>query len=195
MLGKSDTKQALSDEYLLTLVANQDVAAYERLYDRHARTIYGLILRIVRQSSVAEELLQEVFWQIWRDAGQYNEGGAAAAWMFRIGRNRSLDELRRRKARPQTDDDATVENAHRALGAEQPSAESEAEYQLNRHAIIAALDDLPPEQRVCVELAYFEGLTHAEVSARLDIPPGTVKSRLRIGMEKLERSLRRVGYP
>lgn len=188
-------QQQYTDEYLLSLVANQDAGAYEQLYDRHSRTIYSLILRIVRDPSIAEELLQDVYWQIWRDAGQYNESGAAAAWMFRIGRNRSLDELRRRKSRPQADDQADIESAYRAKGTEQPSAESEAVYQIKRQQIVAALSDLPPDQKVCVEMAYFEGLTHKEISIRLGIPAGTVKSRLRIGMEKLERSLRRVGYP
>lgn len=184
-----------TDEHLLTLVALQDVAAYEILYDRHASTIYGLILRIVNDARIAEELLQDVFWHIWRDAEQFDNSGAARAWMFRIGRNRSLDELRRRKARPQVDERVEIEDAHRSAGTEQASAESEAEYQLNRRDIQMAMDDLPPEQRACVELAYFEGLSHSEIMGKLDIPIGTVKSRLRIGMEKLERSLRRVGYP
>ncbi|MEM7131317.1 MAG: sigma-70 family RNA polymerase sigma factor [Chloroflexota bacterium] len=191
----AEKQSQYTDEQLLKLVANRDMAAYEALYDRHSTTIYSLILRIVRASSIAEELLQDVFWQIWRDAGHFDGKGAATAWMFRIGRNRSLDQLRRQKARPETDEQSSVEDAHRVSGAEQPSAESEAEVQLNREQVVGALNELPPEQKSCVELAYFEGLSHREIAERLDIPPGTVKSRLRIGLEKLERTLRKAGYP
>ena len=184
-----------TDEHLLTLIANQDMGAYEVLYDRHARTIYSLILRIVKSPEVAEDLLQDVFWQIWRDARQYDGGGAATAWMFRIGRNRGLDELRRRKSRPRADEQTDVESAYRAASREQPSAESEAEEGLNRQRIVSVLGDLPPDQRSCVELAYFVGLSHREISERLNVPVGTVKSRLRIGLEKLERGLRKAGFP
>lgn len=185
----------LTDEHLLSLVVSRDIDAYELLYDRHSTTIYSLILRIVREPGVAEDLLQDVFWQIWRDAAQFDGTGAARAWMFRIGRNRSLDELRRRKARPVSDDQTDIQSAYQRTGTDQPSAEAEAEYLLNRQQIMAALANLPPDQKICVELAYFEGLSHREIGSQLDIPVGTVKSRLRIGMEKLERELRKAGYP
>ena len=183
----------LSDEELLGLVAQQqDKRAYETLYDRHASTIFSLIVRIVRERPAAEELLQETFWQI---ASQFDQSGAAAAWMFRIGRNRSLDELRRRKARPQPDENTDLESAYQAVGIEQPTAEMQAELLFNRQQIQHSLADLPEEQRACIELAYFEGFSHRQIVEQLGIPIGTVKSRLRIGMEKLERSLRLAGYP
>lgn len=193
--GAASDYNSLSDEHLLRMVAKQDLHAYEVLYDKHAAAMFGLILRIVRDSTAAEELLQETFWQIWQNASQYEGTGAAAAWMFRIGRNRSLDELRRQKARPRSSEQVDIESAYRTTGANQPSAESEAETLLNRQQIQHALSALPEEQRVCLTLAYFEGLSHAQIGERLNLPMGTVKSRLRIGMEKLERSLRTAGFP
>lgn len=191
--SNSDQHQ-LTDSYLLQLVATRNVDAYEVLYERHAMTIYGLILRIVREARVAEDLLQDVFWKIWRSAQQFDGSGAATAWMFQIGRNSSLDELRRRKSRPQANEWVEVEDAYCSLAIEYPSAEFEAEYLFNQQEIIAALSQLPQEQKCCIELAYFEGLTHSEIRDRLNIPKGTVKSRLRRGLEKLEMHLRKAGY-
>ena len=91
----------VSDETLLRLVARQNSAAYETFYDRHTTAVYSLILRIIRQPTRAEELLQETFWQVWRNAATYRGEGAALAWLLRIARNRALDELRRQKVRPQ----------------------------------------------------------------------------------------------
>lgn len=195
MNAEPETKQSLSDEYLLTLVARQDVAAFERLYDRHSRTIYSLILHIIRKPAMAQQVLQEVFMQVWQDAGQYNESTPAADWMLRIGRNRSLIEFRHLNAEPQAQELGDDDAVNRNQAVEQPSAEAEAQYQLNRRTIISALNDLPPQQRVCVELAYFEGLTHTDIGAKSELLPGTVKKHLRIGMEKLERALHRSVEP
>src|SRR5919108_3098677 len=92
-----------SDEALLQLIAQQDAAALEMLYDRYAQTIYNLIKRIVQDSAIADELLQETFWQVWQACGQgqFRGEGVALAWLCRIARNKSLDQLRRQKARPQ----------------------------------------------------------------------------------------------
>ena len=189
------TVHTASDEELLTLIDQQDIAAYEQLYDRHAQTVFGLILRIVRNQTIAEEVLQEAFWQVWKSAAQYRNQGAATAWIFRIARNRSLDELRRQKVRPQAAEHVEVEAAVRNSGSHHQSAEYEAERQLNAERIQFVLGEIPVEQRTCFELAYFDGLSQREIAEEINVPVGTVKSRMRIGLEKLERLLRREGFP
>lgn len=180
------------DEVLLQMTARKSVEAYEALYDRHAQVMYNLIFRIVREADVADELLQDAFWQIWQNAQQYRGAGAAAAWMYRVARNRALDHLRREKARPRLGD-APLEEAYPAAGAV-PSAEAETEANLRRTQVQAALDAIPHEQRVCLELAYFEGKSQREIAEETQTAVGTIKSRMRIGLEKLERLLRSAGY-
>lgn len=192
-----------TDETLLQRTAQQDVAAYEILYDRHMQAVYSLILRIVRQPTRAEELLQETFWQVWRNAVDFRSEGAAIAWILRIARNRSLDELRRQKVRPQVapsteaDDDrsAQMERALARAAAAENSVEHTVTRRWNQQQVQRALGEIPADQRICLELSYFEGYSQREISEYLDLPMGTVKSRMRIGMEKLEYQLRQVGFP
>jgi RNA polymerase sigma-70 factor (ECF subfamily) len=103
----------LSDEILLQRVAQQDAAALEELYDRHAQVIYNLIMRIVRETTLAEELLQETFWQVWRQADKFRGEGTAVAWLYRIARNKSLDQLRRQQVRSQAVDPPNEEAGYR----------------------------------------------------------------------------------
>lgn len=185
-----------SDEILLRLIAERDVAALETLYDRHAQTIYNLILRIVREPTLAEEVLQDTFWQTWQKAAEFQASGAATAWLYRIARNKSLDMLRRQKARPQpisttlTGDDA---EGLATLATSAPSVESGVEQAWKRRLVRLALGTIPSEQRQCLELAYFEGLSQREIAAYMATPLGTVKTRMRIGLEKMERILRTAG--
>lgn len=180
------------DEVLLQMTARKSVEAYEVLYDRHAQVMYNLVLRIVRQPDTADEVLQDAFWQIWQNAGQYRGAGAAAAWMYRVARNRALDALRREKVRPQASE-TPLEDVAQRLG-HQPSAEAETEANLRRREVIDALESIPQEQRVCLELAYFEGKTQREIAEETRTALGTIKSRMRIGLEKLERLLRSAGH-
>ena len=191
-----------TDETLLQRTAQQDVAAYEALYDRHAKTVYGLILRIVRQPARAEELLQETFWQVWRNARDFREEGAAVAWLLRIARNRSLDELRRQKARPQpadgpADEDDRIRQMEQALAQNggSNSVEDTVARRWNQQQVQRALAVIPADQRLCLELSYFEGYSQREIADYLNLPIGTIKSRMRIGMEKLEYQLRQIGFP
>lgn len=186
----------LSDEELLKRISRQDLQAYETLYDRHASPIFGLIMRMIKDRQLAEDLLQETFWQIWQSAYQFQGNGVAAAWLFRIARNRCLDELRRQRARPGAAmDDLTEILEQRTLREQDVTAESEPEVMLSRKRIQEALDDIPPDQRICLEWAYFDGYTQREIAEIINVPLGTVKSRMRIGLEKLERLLRGAGFP
>lgn len=189
-----ETYSQQSDEQLLRLVAQGEVAAYELFYDRHAQTVYSLLVRIVRERPIADELLQETFWQVWRNAESYRGNGAAAAWLLRIARNRALDELRRQKARPQWvgNEGAQVDNEFQRQGG---AAGQDLQRHLDQRQVQQALATLPADQRTCLELGYFDGLTHREIAEQLDLPAGTVKSRMRLALEKMERLLRGQGYP
>jgi RNA polymerase sigma-70 factor (ECF subfamily) len=189
-LGSRPNLSQQSDEALLQLVAQRNLAAYDLLYRRHAQVMYNLIVRIVRDQATAEDLLQDVFWQIWENANQYRGSGAALAWMMRVARNRALDQLRRQRVRPPvvSDDAEEVEAI-----ADATTTEEAVEIQMRRAQVQRALESIPDDQRLCLELAYFEGLSQREIAEQTNMAVGTIKSRIRIGLEKVERLLRGSG--
>lgn len=193
-LRTAESYSQQSDEQLLRLVAQGEVAAYELFYDRHAQVVYSLLVRIVRERPIADELLQETFLQVWRNAERYRGSGAAAAWLLRIARNRALDELRRQKARPQRAEGESVQ-AESEFERQAEAAGQDLQRHLDQRQVQQALATLPVDQRTCLELGYFDGLTHREIAEQLDLPAGTVKSRMRLALEKMERLLRGQGYP
>ena len=199
-----------SDEALLALVARRERQAFEILYDRYAATAYSLILRIVRDRGTAEDVLQETFWQIWSKAHEYKGEGQAAAWLLRIARNRSIDEVRRQKRRA-PEQAASLDHLHEEPGATDSQAmplhpllrgaarassdvAAEVARHLSRSQLLAALQSIPPEQRQCLELAYFDGLSQQQIADHVNLPLGTVKTRVRMGLAKLEHILRAVGF-
>jgi RNA polymerase sigma-70 factor, ECF subfamily len=187
----------LTDEALIERIIARDAQALDALYDRHAQTIYNLILRIVHQSDIADDLLQETFWQLWKKAGEYGGQGAAAAWLYRIARNKSLDQLRRQKARPQPvvtsseEEETVIWSRLEAPGSE---VETVVERRWERQQVRKALQSIPAEQRLCLELAYFEGMSQSQIADYTETPLGTIKTRIRTGMQKLERLLNGSGY-
>jgi RNA polymerase sigma-70 factor (ECF subfamily) len=189
-LGSRPNLSHHSDEALLQLVAQRNLAAYDLLYQRHAQVMFNLIARIVRDQGTAEDLMQDVFWQIWENANQYRGSGAALAWMMRVARNRALDQLRRQRVRPPlvSDDAEEVE-----MVAASTSTEEAVEIQLRRAQVQRALEAIPEDQRLCLELAYFDGLSQREIAEQTNMAVGTIKSRIRIGLEKVERLLRGSG--
>lgn len=186
-LGSRPNLSQHTDEALLQLVAQQNLAAYDLLYQRHAQVIYNLLVRIVREPATAEDLMQDVFWQIWENAHQYRGSGAALAWMMRVARNRALDQLRRQRVRPAMipTDTEEVENI-----AASSTVEEAVENRMRRAQVQQALNSIPEDQRICLELAYFEGLSQREIAEQTNMAVGTIKSRIRIGLEKVERMLR-----
>jgi RNA polymerase sigma-70 factor, ECF subfamily len=168
-------------------MAQGDSEAIAELYDRHARPIYSLALRILRDARDAEDVVQDVFSQAWRQASRYCASqGAVGAWLLMLTRARAIDRLRARRARPDTasDDRATADLVDAAPPADRQLLSAE---QITR--VRAAVDDLPVLQRVAIELAYFEGLTHVEIAAHMEQPLGTVKTRIRLALTKLRDAL------
>src|SRR5882724_9367800 len=161
---------------LIRQMAAGDRQAFALFYDRHAPVVFPLILRIVRERADASDVLQEVFWEAWRDAGGYDPSrGSPEAWMITRARTRAIDRVRATRRRSQTFV-APLDEAMAAAPAE-PAAD--------RGTIRSALGRLPEAQREVIELAYYAGLTQTEIAARIKQPLGTVKTRIRLGLERL----------
>jgi len=154
------------------------------LYDLFASRVYSLAMRMLRDTRDAEEVVQDVFAQAWRSARRYDrERGTIAAWLLVMARTRALDRLRARRAAGRTGSDDSVDlELLPDTGISQDLAVITEE---QAHALRHALEELPADQRLALELAYFEGLSHADVAARLAQPLGTVKTRIRLGLMKL----------
>jgi RNA polymerase sigma-70 factor (ECF subfamily) len=177
-----------TDEELMALVLRRQEAALGAIYDRYIRLVYAVALRITGDRETAEEVVQDVFQNVWQAAGSFQPGvGSFAAWLLGIARHRAIDATRskreRARAREQTLDDV------RPAG-EEMSLEREVAQRLLRDTVRAALDALPANQRQTIELAYYGGLTRVEIAERLNEPVGTVKTRLRLGLLKLRELLR-----
>ena len=175
-----------TDIALLDRIVARDERAVGELYDRHNRLLFGLILRVLRDRSEAEEVLQEVFVLVWTRAETYNVAlGPPAAWLVRIARNRAIDRLRSNSVRLRA-----VESAPLPEPAQSP--ESSAAVSQQQRAVRAALEALPPDQRVLIEHAYYMGLTQSELAEKFKLPLGTVKTRVRTGMMALREQLSQV---
>jgi len=179
------------DQQVLERLTRGEPEALAELYDRHARAIYSLAIRIVRDQSDAEDIVQEVFSQAWRQAGRYDSArGNVVAWLLTLTRSRAIDRLRGRRARPWEAAEGQTPAMLPAGGlAPDLAAESAEAVSLLR----GALESLPLVERTALELAYFEGLTHTEVAARLEMPLGTVKTRIRQGLLRLRSAMTREG--
>ena len=173
----------LTDENLISLVAgSNDPQAFTTLYDRHSHAAYSLAYRMMGERQAAEDLLQDAFLKVWRGAASYRtERASARTWMLSIVHNRGIDQLRSLASRRRTQEKVEA-SAQRS----QPSnAFGEAWRNLQREQVREALGSLPPEQLKVLELAYFSGYTHVEISEMLGLPLGTVKGRLRLGLKKV----------
>jgi RNA polymerase sigma-70 factor (ECF subfamily) len=173
---------------LIGRVAEGDQSALTTLYDATSRLVFGLILRVVVDRSTAEEVLLDVYTQVWRQASTYDtKRGAPLAWLMTIARTRSIDRLRSGKHEHQNREslDAIGEITSSSASPEADSVTAE-----RRQLLRAALDTLSAEQREVIELAYYAGLSHSEIALKLGQPLGTVKTRTRLGMMKLRDMLR-----
>jgi RNA polymerase sigma-70 factor, ECF subfamily len=183
----SETSVPQADADLLRRLARGDRDAVAELYDRHAARVLGLALRIVRDSSDAEDVVQEVFSQAWRTAPNYEASrGTVAGWLLMMARTRAIDRVRARQARR----DAGVEPDPETIPSTAVPVPEQIIANQQTARIRGAMVGLPVEQKTALELAYFEGLTQSEIAERLKIPLGTVKTRIRAALAFLRRSVR-----
>ncbi len=186
-MGTSKAER-LADEELMPRIGEKDANAFEVFYDRHGGVAYSLAYRIVGERGAAEDVTQEAFISIWRSGARYDAArGSVRTWMLGIVRNRAIDFLRSKAGRAPKldfDDDSVLE--HR------PAAERTESEALRREAareVRGALDELPGEQAKVIQLAYFGGFSHSEIAGMLGVPLGTVKGRMRLGLEKIRGEL------
>lgn len=182
-----------SDPSLLDRVARGDEAALGRLYDKYSAALYAVAFRISGERSDAEEIVLDSFTQAWRDATRFQSSrGSVIAWLSMICRSRALDLIRARSRRTKvvTKAAAADPDTTPAMGAAQPGTDRDLERMERRKVVAEALMALSPPQRQAVQLAYYEGLSHSEIAERLGEPLGTVKTRVRLAMQRLRESLR-----
>ena len=186
-------RQAMSDEDLMSAICSRAEWAIELLYQRYHRYAYSLAFHILRDSSAAEDVVQEVFLSIWRKAASYQpQNGSVHRWLQAIVHHRAIDKIRAATHRDYQWAPLQAEN-EQDPASEEPELWEQAWHGEQQTLIRAALEQLPPEQRQVIELAYFGGYTHAEIAEQWNIPLGTVKGRMRLGLQKMKRLLQEQG--
>jgi RNA polymerase sigma-70 factor, ECF subfamily len=172
----------LADEDLISLVEAADAEAFATLYDRHSRAAFSLAHRMMGERQASEDLAQDAFLKVWRGASSYRaERGSVRTWILSIVHNRGIDQLRSQASRRRAQ-----EKIEASAPRSQPSdAFTETLRNSQRDQVREALNTLPPEQLKILELAYFSGYTHVEISDLLGLPLGTVKGRMRLGLKKV----------
>jgi RNA polymerase sigma-70 factor (ECF subfamily) len=172
----------LADEDLISLVEAADAEAFATLYDRHSRAAFSLAYRMMGERQASEDLAQDAFLKVWRSASSYRaERGSVRTWILSIVHNRGIDQIRSQASRRRTQ-----ERIEASAPRSQPSeAFTETWRNSQRDQVREALNTLPPEQLKILELAYFSGYTHAEISELVDVPLGTMEGRMRLGLKKM----------
>jgi RNA polymerase sigma-70 factor, ECF subfamily len=171
-----------ADEDLMPLIEVGDAEAFAALYDRHGRMAYTLAYRMMGEKQEAEDVVQEAFIKVWRSAGGYRVGrGSVRTWILSIVHNRGIDQIRSHARRGRMQDKVEAS----APTSEPSEAFAETWRNSQRDQVREALNTLPQEQLKILELAYFSGYTHVEIAERLDLPLGTVKGRMRLGLQKV----------
>jgi RNA polymerase sigma-70 factor (ECF subfamily) len=180
-----DQGDDVDDRSALSRIAHGDHAGLADLYDRYARPVYSLAFRILKSQSEAEDTVQDVFSQAWRQASRYDlSRGRVAAWLLMLTRSRAIDRLRALRVRKvEATEDHGIDLDRLVDEAPRPDLQAISADQRTR--IRSAFEQLPATQRTALELAYYEGLTHSEIAAQLEEPLGTVKARIRAGLGRL----------
>jgi len=171
----------LSDELLLVHVRQHDQQAMAQVFDRYGGMVYSVALRVLKDPGQAEDVMQEVFFQLWKKPESFmKERGSLGGWLLVLARNRAIDQVRRRKPTDSPEDVVLAAKSNLA---------SETERNLLMNKVRGVLKDLPMEQQKSLELAYFEGLSHSEIAQRTGDPLGTVKTRIRLALIGLRKAL------
>jgi RNA polymerase sigma-70 factor (ECF subfamily) len=180
--------RTLADEDLMQLMRRGDPRAFEAVYERHSGAAFSLAYRMVGRGNVAEDVVQEAFLSIWRSGARYERArGSVRTWVLGIVHHRAIDQLRRSSvhSKRRASDEGLEEHLESGERTDLEVARRD-----EAQAIRTAMESLPPEQSHVIELAYFGGFTHTEIADILETPVGTVKGRMRLGLDKLRNSLR-----
>jgi RNA polymerase sigma-70 factor (ECF subfamily) len=170
-----------SDDLLLESVRGKNQRAMADVFDRYGGMVYSVALRLLKDKEQAEDVMQDVFFQLWMKPDAFVQGrGSLGAWLMVVTRNRAIDKIRRRKANESPDDVVLLSRTNLA---------SEAERNVLMERVRDVLENLPPEQQKTLELAYFEGLSHSEIAEQTGDPLGTVKTRIRLALMSLRKAL------
>lgn len=184
----------VNEHQLVGLVASGDADAFAALFDQHGSALLGMLVQLLKRRELAEEILQETFMQAWAQADRYRpERATVRGWLLMLARSRALDLLRSRQARNRREERAATD-ATRPKAVE-PVGTRNLESRERQGVVLRALAGLSENQRRCVELAFFEGLSHSRIAERLEQPLGTVKSRIVSGMRGLRRALETTDRP
>jgi len=188
LVGRMKIADDPSDGALMDRIVAGDAAAFELLYDRHSKAAYGLAYRILNEPGFAEDVVQDAFLTVWRQAATYGQArGSVRSWLLAIVHHRAIDHIRRRhEDRQQPLEDMTILP-------DDVDTWDQARQNVEGAQVRAALTNLPPDQQRSIVLAYFGGYTHDEIARLLGVPLGTVKGRLRIGLQKMRGYLRPLG--
>ncbi|MFL5546071.1 MAG: sigma-70 family RNA polymerase sigma factor [Gemmatimonadales bacterium] len=192
-MAKTAAATSQADRDLLLRAADGDQQAIAALYDRYGEVLYAVAYRVARQRADAEDAVVEAFTQAWRDAARFEASrGSVAGWLTMIARSRALDIVRARNRRERITTSASAREAEGtlAMGSSPANPADSFDSTERKRRVQAALQMLSPPQRQAIELAFFEGLSQSEIAQRLEEPLGTIKTRVRLGMQKLRESLR-----
>ena len=187
---RSPADEAAADADLIARVKGGSSEALDEIYRRYSSPVYSLVWKILQNPEESEDVALDVFWQIWRQASSYDAArGAPPAWIFTLARSRAIDRLRARHRK----EDRTISFDDPAVVLDpldqEATPDQVASYRQNRDAVREAMKVLSAPQREAVELAFFQGLTHVEIAEKLQLPLGTVKTRIRQGLIRLRRRL------
>jgi RNA polymerase sigma factor (sigma-70 family) len=192
MLSNSSSSRC-DEVQLVTRIAEQDQVALSQLYDRYARVIYAVVYKSLGSVEECEEVVLDVFSQVWRSADRYDAKRARVdTWLFMMARSRVLDRLRGRQRRDKVTD--AVISLDPPTSKVNPGPAEHVEIVERRAIVTAALEGIPPEQRLVLELSYYQGLSHGEIAAQTGLALGTVKTRIRLGLEKLRVALQTLNW-
>jgi RNA polymerase sigma-70 factor (ECF subfamily) len=176
----SNQSDKIDDGLLLQRVRQGDQTAMAEVFDRYSRAVYSVALRILKDAGHAEDVMQDIFFQVWRNSDSFVQGrGSLGAWLVVVARNRSIDLLRRRKPTDSVDDVVLAAKCNLA---------SEAEHNALVEKVQQVMKELPAEQQKSMELAFFEGLSHSEIAEKTGDPLGTVKTRIRLALITLRKA-------
>jgi RNA polymerase sigma-70 factor (ECF subfamily) len=179
-LSSAELKGGSADISLMSAIRSGDESAMAALYDRYSSIVYSVALRVLGDTGAAEDVLQDVFMQLWRNPGVFDSSrGNLGAWLSVIARNRAIDALRKR--RPESDIGDVMVSV-------EPDLAGDAERARAMQKVRGALGAMPASQRSALEMAYFEGLTHTEIAAKTGEPLGTIKTRIRAGLLTLRKA-------